>query len=71
MKKHSHYKKIKAEKRKEKERNGPKGKCESCQRMFVWADLITGPDPFASEIYHDYTIVTQCKNCDHESCWSI
>jgi hypothetical protein len=69
MRKHSHYKKITAEKR--KERNSPKGKCESCQRLFVWADLITGPDPFASEINDDNTIVTQCKNCHHESCWGI
>ena len=54
MKKHSHYKKIKAQKRLEKEAGGPTRACESCEKLFPVKKLIYGPDPFAAEICEDY-----------------
>ena len=43
------------------------GECISCGEMFLYEDMIFGPDPFDSEINDDDTEVWLCESCHHES----
>ncbi len=57
-----------------RELHGPdygKIQCESCHKLYEPQDIITGPDPFAYEIYNNNTIVKQCKSCNYESYMDI
>lgn len=69
-------KKKKAARLKELRRiHGPdygKVECPECHRMVEPKNIVKGePDPFASEIGGDNTIVEQCRDCYNESCSDI
>lgn len=58
-------------KRKEAKNKKKPERCDFCGKEFPANEIIHGPDPYASEINDDYTEVTQCKGCYHESMMDI
>ncbi len=51
--------------------NYGKEQCDSCHKMINSDYLIFGPDPYASEINGDHTVVALCRKCYSDSCDSI